>query len=219
MSIPDSIRKTKFSPYMLLILLAMVVAVAFLALGASLLRQHLDQGELSSQIDSAEAVLASADDVRQDVEGLQARLAEAERELAATRIAFPRELNSNAITQTILALADENHVRVLSVVTIPPAAAEPTEEVRADTSLSFNLQVEGYFAQLVVFLEGLAEGATSTTRASTFALREGDGQWVLDLDLIAYARLPIEEPSSPEDETQAGGEAEAISDGEEAPSE
>ncbi len=218
LSVSEAIRRTRFSPYMLLFLLAVVVAVAYVALGASLLRQHLDQGELSSQIDSAEAVLASADDVRQDVGDLPARLAAARQELVAAQAAFPSELDSNNIIQTILALADENHVRVLSVDTIPPAAV-PTEEMSADTSLSFNLKAEGDFGQLVAFLEALEGGATSTTRVSTFALQERDGRYALSLELVSYGRSPIEEPLSPEDETQTRGEAEAVSDGEEAPSE
>ncbi len=219
MSVIEAIRRTRFSPYMLLFLLAAVVVVAYVTLGASLLRQHQDQGDLSSQIDSAAAVLVSADDVRQDVEDLPARLAAARQELDAAQAALPSELDSNYIIQTVLALADENQVHVLSVDTIPPAAEEPTEELNADTSLSFDLEVEGDFGQLVAFLEALESGATSTTRVGTFALQEGDGRYALSLELVSYARSPIEEPSSPEDETQAGGEAEAISDGEEAPSE
>ncbi len=218
MSVSEVPRRTSFNPYTLLFLFAGAVVVAYVALGASLLRQHLDQNSLSSEIESAEAVLAMADVVRQDVGELPARLAEAQRELAAAQIAFPSELNSNNIVQTILSLAEDNQVRVLSL-DAPPPAGQPTEEVSVDTSLSFDLQVEGDFGHLVAFLEGLEEGATSTTRIGTFALQEGDGQWVLDLELMAYARSPIEEPSSPEDETQAGGEAEAISDGEAAPSE
>ncbi len=213
---------------MLLFLLAVVVAVAYVTLGASLLRQHPDQGELSSQIDSAAAVLASADDVRQDVEDLPARLAAARQELVAAQAAFPSELDSNNIIQTILALADENQVRVLRVDAVPPTAepadaeppaTEPAEETEGPRILSFDLEAEGDFGQLVAFLEALEGGATSTTRVSTFALQEGDGRYALSLELVSYARSPIEEPSSPEDETQAGGEAEAISDGEEAPSE
>lgn len=190
---------------MLLFLLAVVVAVAYVALGASLLWQHQDQGKLSSQIDSAAAVLAGADDVRQDVEDLPARLAAARQELVAAQAAFPSELDSNNIIQTILALADENQVRVLSVDAIPPPAAEPTEGMSADASLSFNLKAEGYFGQLVVFLEALEEGETSTTRVGTFALQETGEQYTLDLELRAYARS-LTKAASPADETDSTGE-------------
>ena len=203
---------------MLLVVLAGVVAIASVALAASLLWQRLDQGELSSQIDSAEAVLAGADDVRQDMEDLPARLAEAKRELAAAQIAFPRELDSNNIIQTILALADENQVLVISIDTNPPAA-ERTEEMSADPSLSFNLKAQGGFGRLVAFLEALESNATSTTGIGTFALWEGDGRYVLDLELVSYARSPIEEASSSQDEGSTGEEIAAIGDGEEAPSE
>lgn len=215
---PDAIRQARLRSHTWPYLLAGTVLVAYVALGAALLRHHQDQNTLSSEIESAEAVLATADDVRQDVEDLPARLAEAQRELAAAQIAFPSELNSNAITQTILALADENQVRVLSL-DAPPPVGEPTEEVSVDTSLSFDLQVEGDFGHLVAFLEALEEGATSTTRAGAFVLQEGDGQWVLDLELMTYARSPTAEALSPEDESTTAEGTEAISDGEEAPSE
>src|SRR3972149_4137133 len=90
---------------MLLLLLAGVVAVTYVALGATLLREHQKQEDLSSQIDSAEAVLAGADDVRQDMEDLEGRLAEAREELAAAHAAFPSELDSDSILKTVLELA------------------------------------------------------------------------------------------------------------------
>ena len=45
MSVFETIRRTRFSPYMLLFLLAVVVAVAYVALGASLVWQHQNNGE------------------------------------------------------------------------------------------------------------------------------------------------------------------------------
>lgn len=218
MSVSDTIRRTRFGPYTLLFLFAGAVAIAYVALGASLLRQNLNQNDLSSEIESAEAVLASADEVSQQVEDLPVRLAGAQRELAAAKAAFPSEVDSNNVVQTILTLADGNQVRVVNLDSAPPTA-EATEETSADTNLSFNLQVEGDFVQLVAFLKALEEGAASTTRISTFALQEGDGQYALNLELVAYARSPVEEPSSPGDESQTGEETGAISEGEETPSE
>lgn len=212
MSLSDVLTKMKFSPYTLLLLFAGVVVVTYVALGASLLRQHLDQGEISSQIGSTEAVLATAGDVRQDLEELPARLDEAEQELAAAKIAFPSELDNNNIVQTILTLAHEKGVRVRSL-NAPAPAAEPAEETNGGTNLSFNLDADGDFDQLVAFLTALEEGATSTMRISTFALQEGDGWWVLGLELIAYARSSTAESSSPEDESSTGEEGDAIDDG------
>ncbi len=218
MSVPDVLRRTRFNPYTLLFLLVGAVAVAYIVLGTSLLRQHLDQNTLSSEIESAEAVLATVDDVRQDPEDLSARLAAARQELAVAETAFPSELNSNDIMQTILALTDEKEARVLSI-DARPLAGEPMEEMSADTSLSFDLEAEGDFGRLVAFLAALEEGAASTAVISSFALQEGDGQYILDLELVAYARSATAEASSPEQEGTTSESTEAISDSEEAPSE
>ena len=218
MSVFDVIGRTKFNPYMLLLLLAGVVAVTYVALGATLLREHQKQEDLSSQIDSAEAVLAGADDVRQDMEDLEGRLAEAREELAAAQAAFPSELDSDNILKTVLDLAGESQVRVTSVNASPPEA-EATEDTSDGETLTFDLQVEGDFGQLIAFLEALEEGATSATRVSSFVAEEAAGRYVVDLELLAFARSTRSEASAAEDESPTGEETEATSDGEETPGE
>ena len=203
---------------MLLLLLAGVVAVTYVALGATLLREHQKQEDLSSQIDSAEAVLAGADDVRQDMEDLEGRLAEAREELAAAQAAFPSELDSDNILKTVLDLAGESQVRVTSVAAAPPEA-EATEDTSDGETLTFDLQVEGDFGQLIAFLEALEEGATSATRVSSFVAEEAAGRYVVDLELLAFARSTRSEASAAEDESPTGEETEATSDGEETPGE
>ena len=233
-SVSDAIRRTKINPYMLLLLLAGAAAVAYVALGASLFRQHQKQDELSSQIDSAEAVLATSGDVRQDLEDLPARLVEAKQELATAQAAFPSELDSNNILKTVLYLAHQTEVQVISVNTAPPAVdaapptaepteeptQEPTEDMSNSETLTFDVQVAGDLGQLLAFLGALEQGATSTTRVSTFTLQgapDADGWYLLDIELIAFARSTTSEASSPDEGSTPAEKAEAISDGEETP--
>lgn len=218
MSVSEVPRTTSINPYRLLFLFAGAVAVAYVALGASLLRQHPDQNALSSEIESADVVLARAGDVRRDVEGLSARLAEAQRELAAAQVAFPSELHSNDIMQALLTLVDENELNVLSADTIPPAADSPGE-ASAATSLTFDLQVAGDLGQLVQLVMALGVGATNTTTISIIALQESGGQYVLDLELVAHARSLTGESSREEADTGSVGTDPATDDGRETLSE
>jgi hypothetical protein len=238
MSEPDVPRKTRFNPYTMLFLLAGAVAVAYVALGASLFQQHREKEDVMSQLGSGMAVLATADGVRQDVEDLPGRLAEARRELTAAEAAFPSELDSNSILQTVLEIAGESQVGVRSVETFPPVAepadaespaaepvddlppaADPTEETGDPRTLTYNVEAEGDFGQLMAFLAALEEGKTSTTRISAFTLQEADGRYLLDFELIAHARSTASEASSPEEESTADEGAEGISDGQETPRE
>lgn len=194
----DTLGKRSFNPYIMLFLLAGVVAVAYAALGASLLRSGPGKDDLRAELESGTAVLVAADDVRQDLEVLPSRLAKARQELGAAQAAFPSELNSNSIMQTVLELAGESRVAVRSVETVPPRAAEPAEESTTESTLTYDVEVEGDLGQLTAFLEALVEGETSTTKIGAFTLEEGDGRYLLDLELVAHARSTALEASSPE---------------------
>ena len=203
MSEPDVPGKARFNPYMMLLLLAGVVAVAYLALGVSLLRQGPGKDDLLAELGSGMAVLAAADDVRQEMEVLPDRLAEARQELQAAQAAFPSELNSNNTMQTILELAGESRVDVRSVESLPPVE-ESADESSTQTTLTYNVEVEGDFGQLAAFLEALEEDEASTARISTFTLQEAEGWYLLDLELVAYARSTALEASSPEQGSTEG---------------
>lgn len=238
MSVSGAPRKTSINPRMAVLVLAAAVAAAYVLLGASLLRQSMNQNDLSSQLDSAQSVLADAGDVQREAEALPGRLAEANQELAVAQVVFPSELHSNDIMQTLLALADENQVSVLSADTVPPevessedaAGAEPSADAAAaadasdasdaaPTSLTFDLEVAGDLGHLVQFVEALGLGTTSTTTVSNVRLQEVAGAYVLDIEVVAHERSPAMESSSPEDGSTAGEGTEAASGGEETPSE
>jgi hypothetical protein len=204
MSKLDVLRKTRLNPYVMLLLLAGAVAVAYVVLGVSLLRQGPNKDALTAELESGVAVLAAADNVRQDLEVLPDRLAEAQQELQAAQAAFPSELNSNNIVQMVLELAGESQVDVRSVDALSPIA-ESGEESEAETTLTYDVEVAGDFGQLTAFLEALEEGETSTIRVSTFSLEEADGRYLMDLELIAYARSTALETVAPEQESVDGG--------------
>jgi len=198
----DALRNVKLKPLTLLLLLAGLVVVVYVALGVSFLRQGRDRDALSSQIESAEAVLATAKDVRQDLADLPARLDTASDQLAAAQTAFPSELDGNTILQAILGYANQSRVRVLEVHTQPPAAeasgSDGENEASAYRVLGFELEVEGTFEQLATFLAAIEEGAASTSRIGAFSLQESEGRHFLSLEVLSYTRAAPDRFSPPE---------------------
>lgn len=223
MSLTEALRSAKLQPLTLLLLLAGLVAVTYVALGASFLRQRSDRDALSSQIESAETTLAMADNVRQDLADLPARLDSARQQLAAAQTAFPSELDSNTVLGTILGYADESQVRVLEAHTQPSAAetAGPDGEVEASAYrvLGFNLEVEGTFEQLVAFLAAIEEGAASTSSLGAFSLQRSEGRQVLSLEVLTYARSATDNVAPQVPASSPGPTAEMPTDGEDAPNE
>jgi hypothetical protein len=214
LSLIDALRKTTLKPLTQLLLLAGLVVVAYVALGLSIVREEWDQHALSSQVKLGEEVLIAAPDSQQDLEELEARLEAAGQELAAAETAFPSELDSRNILETILSYVGESQVRLIRIDIQPPTTGG--DEAGAYSVLSSNLEVEGDFGQLVAFVEALEEGASGATKIGTFALQDVDGQQVLALELLSYARSATAESDSPEDESSTGGGTEATSEGEEA---
>lgn len=213
MSISGASKSRAVNPRMVFLVLAGAVAIGYVVLGGSLLRQHAKQQDMTSQLDSAQAVLASADDVRREAETLPARLTAVGEELAAAEAAFPSELDSNDIMRRLLALADESKVSVMSADTISPSA-ESAGQTDVPTTIAFNLEVAGELGRLVRFVDALGEGATSTTTISTLSLQEQDAQYVLNIGLVAHARSLAEEPAPSADEGSTGDGAGATNDGE-----
>lgn len=202
MSAIDALRSAKLQPLTLLLLLGGVVVVAYAILGVSLLRERWEKDSLSSEIAAAAATLGTAQDVQRDLADLQARLDEASLRLTAAQAAFPTELDSNVILQSVLRHANENQVGVLQANTQPPAigSTEPDEEVALSgySSLGFDFEVVGTFEQLVAFLAAIEDEAGSTSTIGDYSLQEAPGGQVLRLEVLSYTRSAVEEADAPE---------------------
>jgi hypothetical protein len=214
LSLLDALRKVTLRPLAQLLLLASLVVIAYVALGVSIVRQEWDQHALSSQVELGEGVLVAAADSQQDFDDLQARLEAAKQELAAAETAFPSELDSRDILETILRYVGESQVRLMRIDIQPPTTGG--DEAGAYSVLASNLEVEGDFGELVAFVKALEERASGATKIGTFALQDVGGQQVLALELLSYARSPTAEPSSPKDESSTSEGTESTSGGEEA---
>lgn len=212
MSTFEVLRKARLKPYMLLFLLAGLVAVAYVGLGVSFLRQRAEQASLSSRIEDGQAVLDVASS-EESLQALERRLTTAEDELASAQKAFPSEIDTANVIEALLAYANDSQVRLLRVDTQTQDAE--LDEAGAYKAIDLHLDIEGDFGQLVAFLAALEEGAVSTFKTGAFSLQEVDGRHVLNLQVLTYARstdievsraeIP-ESPSAPARE--AAGESE-----------
>jgi len=214
----DALRRAKLKPLTLLLLLAGLAVVAYVALGVSVLRERRDQDALSSQIDLGEGVLVVAEDSQQDLEDLEARLRAAEQELALAQSAFPSEVDSDGVLRAILAHANESGARVLRVDTQPPTTE--ADEANTYSVLGFNLEVEGDFGQLVAFLAALESGAIGASKTGAFSLEGEDGGYTLSLEVLTYARSAADAaPAAETPESPSGPAMEPAGDGEDTPNE
>jgi hypothetical protein len=196
LALPEALRKAKITPLALFLVLVGVVAIAYVALGTSFVRQQWDQDALSSQIDLAQGVLAAASGSQQTVDDLEARLSAAKKELALAQSTFPSELDSKNIVERVLAYASQSQVRVLQVQTEP--SATDGNETGAHSVFSFKFDVAGGFDQLVAFAAALDGGALGVSKTGAFSLRQEGGGYVLSLEVLTYARSPVDEASAPE---------------------
>lgn len=214
----EALRSAKLKPLTLLLLLAGVAAVAYLALGMSVLRERRTQDALTSQIVRGEGVLAAVEQSRQALEELEERLTAAEEELAVAQGLFPEEVDGGSVLQTILAEASESGARVLRVEAQPPATEADEEKVY--TVLGFGLEVEGDKNQLVAFLAALENGSIGASKTGTFSLEGGGDVYTMRLEVLTYAKSVVEPASTPEGgEVPPGTAAEPAAEGEVTPSE
>jgi hypothetical protein len=217
-SLTNALSKAKLEPLTLLLLLAGLALIAYVALGVSILRQQRDQDALSSQIDLGEEVLSAAEDSRQVLEDSEARLREAEQALTLAQNAFPSELDSDGVLQNILTYANESQAHVLRVDTQPPTT--DADEAGEYSVLGINLEMEGETSQLIAFLAALESGVIGASKIGAFSLEGDEGRYMLNLEVLTYARSAAAEGSAPEiPESPSGPAMEPAGDGEDAPNE
>lgn len=206
MSLEKIRGRLKLTPLTLLLSLFALVAIAYIALVVSFLQQRRDEDALSSQIDLASGVLAAAEGSRQELEDLQARLQAAEQELALARSAYPSEIDSSAVVETVLARANESRVRVLSASTEAPV--DQTDGESQYRVLSATFDVEGGLGDLIAFLAALEKGAGGTGIKS-LSMEESAGGYTLSLELLAYASQAADKESGAETAGATSGAAPA----------
>jgi len=206
--------RVKLTPLAMLIALFALVGFAYIGVGMSIVRQRSDKEVLSSQVDLAEGVLVAAASSRQQLNDLQSRLQTAEQRLAFAQGAFPSELDSSVIVETVLANATASQARVLRATTKPPVVQ--TQGEGTYTVLSATFDIEGGLGQLIAFLARLEGESSAPFGIKSLAVKEAAGVYTLNIEVLAYARQPAEQaqasgssknPASPTPSTAGGSKA------------
>jgi len=207
LSLQEIRARVKLTPLALLLALSGAVVIAYVALGVSFVRQRQDKDALSSQVGLGEGVLAAAETSRQELADLQARLQVAQQELARAQSAFPSELDSSVIVETVLAHANQSQVRVLSASTKPPAVQTQGESTYSFLSATFD--IEGGLGPLIAFLGGLESEDAGAFGIKSLSVKESAGGYTLNLEVLAYARPAADQASGPETTQSPSGAAPA----------
>lgn len=142
---------------LLIAILITTLLVVYYLFGMDYMKQLKEHEALTSQITDATQVLAQIPELPQD---LEPRLAAAQASLAAVQGAFPSQMNSTEVIDTILKLADDTGVKAIPLVTQPWAIEKVGEH---DYNVfRLNVAVEGSFSQLVSFVSKLENGELKT---------------------------------------------------------
>lgn len=162
------------------------------------MKQRKEHEVLNSQITEVTQTLAQIPKLPQD---LPQRLEAAQASLAAEQSAFPSQLNSIQVVNTILKLADDSKIKAVPLVTQPWS----TEKVGEHDYyvLRLNVAVEGSFSQLLTFVGKLENGEFKTLIVENLSVTrvteepeeesafEGTIPVAASLDLAIYTQSPI----------------------------
>jgi hypothetical protein len=181
----------KLTPLAVIIALFGLVAMAYIGVGVSFVRQRSDEKVLSSQVGMAEGVLVAAAGSGQQLDDLQSRLQIAQEQLAFAQAAFPSELDSSAVVETVLAYATASQARVLRATTKPPVVQ--TQGEGTYTVLSATFDIEGDLGQLISFLARLEGESLAPFGIKSLTVQEAAGGYALNIEVLAYARQPAEQ--------------------------
>ncbi len=152
---------------LLITILIIVLLVVYYLFGMDYMKQRQEHEALTSQITDVTQTLAQIPELPQD---LEQRLAAAQASLAAEQSAFPSQINSTQIINTILQLADDSGVKAIPLVT----QLWSIENVgkHGYYVLRLNVTVEGSFSQLVSFVSKLENGEYKTLIVENLSVSE-----------------------------------------------
>ena len=188
-------RKTLVKRKLIIIMLIVILLVVYYLLGTGYMKQRKEHEALNYQI--AE-VTQTVRELPEPPQGLELRLADAQANLAAEQRAFPSQMNSTQVINTILELADDCEVKAIPLITQPWSMEAVWEH--SYYIFRLNVALEGNLAQLLTFVSGLENGEYKTlvvenlsiTRVTEESEEESVSEETIpviaSLDLAIYAR-------------------------------
>ncbi|MEX1252795.1 MAG: hypothetical protein WEE64_00495 [Dehalococcoidia bacterium] len=218
----QSLTKGNLHPSRLLLIVAVLIAVAYVTLVLSYGRHRDERSTFSTAVVNGEAALAAAQS-GESIEDLEAQLTDLTDLQSTLEIAFPEELKTPDVVETVLRAADEHNVALLRIDISPPtvvedtaqgaaAAAAATPDAAQAPQRSFmraivNTQLRGSLSDLAGFMAALETAVGSASRMEKLSLQSTPEGFVLDMEVHTYARLPAVTPSAtpPNETSETGG--------------
>jgi Tfp pilus assembly protein PilO len=193
-----SLQSIKLKPSTMLIGLGGILIIAYALIGASYLKERLEQSSLTDQIEAGGGTLATLGDSQQTLQELRDHLDQVKRTMASLENAFPTDLDSAALVESLLGYAGQSDVRIRGMTALPPSDVKASEEQSAYTVLSYTLAVEGGLPELLGFLSLIEGGTAQTAAIGDLGLTEIEGGHEMKLGISFYARLESGEPAAAE---------------------
>ncbi len=185
---------------LLIAILFIMLLVVYAYFGMGYINQQKEQKALASQIADVCQTLAQIPAPPQD---LEQRLEAVRASLVAEQSAFPSQMNSTEIVDTILRLADDCGVKAIPLITQPWSMENVGEH--GYHVFRLDIAVEGSFSQLVSFLSKLENGEFKTLIVDDLSVTrateqpegetgtEGNIPVTASLNLAIYTQSPTSE--------------------------
>jgi hypothetical protein len=209
----QSLTRSKLHPARLLVIAAVLIIVAYITLTLAFARHREQRDALTAAVLDGETILAAAQS-GESLESLRARLADVTALQQEFEGAFPAELKTPDVVETVLARAAEHNVTVQRIDIGSPEAIEfeapPVDPATPAAPRSFtravvNAQARGSLADLTAFMAALEQQVSAASRLAQVSLQAAEGGFVLDFEVHTFAR----QPGTPASATPAAATAEA----------
>jgi hypothetical protein len=185
-----SLRKVELKPSTMLFGLGGVLLVAYLVIGASYLKGRQEQSSLRDQIEAGGGTLSGVGDSQQMLKDLQDRLAQAQGNLTSLENALPKELDSAALVDGLLAYAGQSNVRIRQMSVLPPKEVKAAGEQGGGgyIALSYALSVDGGVPDLLAFLSIIEGDITQTAAIGDLSLVPVEGGQEMNVSVSFFAK-------------------------------
>lgn len=140
-----------------IVILIIILSVFYYLFGMDYMNQRKEQEVLTSQITEVTQTLG---EIPEPPQNLEQRLEAAQASLAIEQSAFPSQVNTTRVIDTILRLAAECEVKAIPLVTDPWSIENIGEH--SYYVFRLNVAVEGSFSQFIIFVSKLENGKFDT---------------------------------------------------------
>jgi Tfp pilus assembly protein PilO len=205
----------RLHPSRLLLIVAALILVAYVTLAVSYIRHRDQRDSYAAAVVDSEAALAAAQS-GESIEDLEMQVAELTRFQEELATAFPSELKTPDVIETLMRNAQEHRVSLLHIEIGPPelieytgqqaeagapATPDPGQVDRHTATQQFsraivNAQLRGDLHDLASFMGALEAAVSGASRLEQVSLKSTPEGFVLDIQVHTYARVPGATPAA-----------------------